>query len=591
MAKSIMLQGTMSNVGKSFLTAALCRIFRQDGYSAAPFKSQNMALNSFITPDGAEIGRAQALQAEAAGIEPSALMNPILLKPTTDVGSQVIVNGKVRGNMRAADYFRYKKELIPDIVSAYETLADRHDIIVIEGAGSPVELNLKADDIVNMGLAKLVKSPVLLVGDIDRGGVFAQLIGTLELLEKRFGFTSRPKVAVVGIGPGEKRGMTIEASEAVLNAECLIGAKRMIGSARPDQISFEAVSPDAIVDFIREHKEISRFAVLMSGDVGFYSGAKKLVPKLDFCELTVIPGVSSLAYLCAKTGASYEDAVSVSLHGRDAGIVPAVRRNRLVFALVGGDNGAGRLIDELNEAGLYETKVTVGERLGYGDERITGGSAAEMADREFDPLSAVLIENSAPESAAPGLPDEAFLRNPADKPVVPMTKSEVRAVVMAKLRLNADSVCWDIGAGTGSVTVEAALSSPRGSVYAVEKKPEAVELLKENVSKFGLKNVSVTEGEAPEALSGLPAPTHAFIGGSSGNMRGIVSLILDKNPRCRIVAAAISLETAAELCAIMKETGFAETEVVCLNVSKARRAGDYNLMIGQNPVYIFTLQK
>lgn len=185
MAKNIMLQGTMSNVGKSFLTAALCRIFRQDGYSVAPFKSQNMALNSFITPDGAEIGRAQALQAEAAGIESSALINPILLKPTTDVGSQVIVNGKVRGNMRAADYFRHKKELIPDIMTAYEALASQHDIIVIEGAGSPVELNLKADDIVNMGLAKLVKSPVLLVGDIDRGGVFAQLIGTLQLLEKR----------------------------------------------------------------------------------------------------------------------------------------------------------------------------------------------------------------------------------------------------------------------------------------------------------------------------------------------------------------------------------------------------------------------
>lgn len=183
MAKNIMLQGTMSNVGKSFLTAALCRIFRQDGYSVAPFKSQNMALNSFITPDGAEIGRAQALQAEAAGIEPSALMNPILLKPTTDVGSQVIVNGRVRGNMRAADYFRRKKELIPDIMTAYNELASQHDIIVIEGAGSPAELNLKADDIVNMGLAELVKSPVLLVGDIDRGGVFAQLIGTLELLE------------------------------------------------------------------------------------------------------------------------------------------------------------------------------------------------------------------------------------------------------------------------------------------------------------------------------------------------------------------------------------------------------------------------
>lgn len=183
MARSIMLQGTMSNVGKSLLTAALCRIFRQDGYSAAPFKSQNMALNSFVTRDGLEIGRAQAMQAEAAGLEPSVLMNPILLKPTTDVGSQVIVNGRVRGNMRAAEYFRHKKELIPDILAAYDALASQHDIIVIEGAGSAAELNLKADDIVNMGLAKLVDAPVLLVGDIDRGGIFAQLLGTLMLTE------------------------------------------------------------------------------------------------------------------------------------------------------------------------------------------------------------------------------------------------------------------------------------------------------------------------------------------------------------------------------------------------------------------------
>ena len=183
MAKSIMIQGTMSNAGKSFLTAALCRIFRQDGYSCAPFKSQNMALNSFITKDGLEIGRAQAMQAEAAMIEPSVFMNPILLKPTTDVGSQVIVNGEVRGNMRAADYFKYKKELVPDIMNAYEKLAAEYDIIVIEGAGSPVELNLKSDDIVNMGIAKLTNSPVLLIGDIDRGGIFPQLLGTLMLLE------------------------------------------------------------------------------------------------------------------------------------------------------------------------------------------------------------------------------------------------------------------------------------------------------------------------------------------------------------------------------------------------------------------------
>ncbi len=173
----------MSGVGKSIISAALCRIFSQDGYKAAPFKSQNMALNSYITKEGLEMGRAQAVQAQAAGIEPSALMNPILLKPTTDSGSQVIVNGTVRADMSAADYFRYKKRLIPDIMRAYNTLCGSCDIIVIEGAGSPAEINLKKDDIVNMGMAEMADAPVLLVGDIDRGGVFAQLYGTVSLLD------------------------------------------------------------------------------------------------------------------------------------------------------------------------------------------------------------------------------------------------------------------------------------------------------------------------------------------------------------------------------------------------------------------------
>ena len=185
MAKNIMIQGTMSNAGKSLLAAGLCRIFRQDGYRVAPFKSQNMALNSFITKTGAEMGRAQVVQAEAAGIEPDVRMNPILLKPTTDVGSQVIVNGQVQGNMRAMEYYRRKREFIPAVMDAYNSLAQEYDIIVIEGAGSPAEINLKATDIVNMGLAELVDAPVLLVGDIDRGGVFAQLYGTIALLEPR----------------------------------------------------------------------------------------------------------------------------------------------------------------------------------------------------------------------------------------------------------------------------------------------------------------------------------------------------------------------------------------------------------------------
>lgn len=184
MSQNLMIQGTMSNAGKSLLTAGILRVFKQDGYRVAPFKSQNMALNSYITEDGLEIGRAQVMQAEAAGIAPQVCMNPILLKPTSDVGSQVIVHGRVRGNYTAQEYFHMKKELVPDILSAYDELQKQADIIVIEGAGSPAEINLKADDIVNMGLAKLLDAPVLLVGDIDRGGVFAQLLGTVLLLEE-----------------------------------------------------------------------------------------------------------------------------------------------------------------------------------------------------------------------------------------------------------------------------------------------------------------------------------------------------------------------------------------------------------------------
>ena len=203
MAKNIMIQGTMSNAGKSLLCAGLCRIFRQDGYQVAPFKSQNMALNSFITADGGEMGRAQVVQAEAAGIAPDVRMNPILLKPTTDVGSQVIVNGVVQGNMRAMEYYRRKREFVPAVLEAYDSLAAENDIIVIEGAGSPAEINLKQEDIVNMGLAKLVDAPVLLVGDIDRGGVFAQLYGTMALLEPEE--RARIKGTIVNKFRGDKK--------------------------------------------------------------------------------------------------------------------------------------------------------------------------------------------------------------------------------------------------------------------------------------------------------------------------------------------------------------------------------------------------
>ena len=207
MAWKIMIQGTMSNAGKSLLCAGLCRIFKQDGYKVAPFKSQNMALNSFITDKGLEMGRAQVVQAEAAGIEPEVSMNPILLKPTNDTGSQVIINGKPIGVMAAREYYRHKKEYIPAIMDAYHELEKKYDIIVIEGAGSPAEINLKKDDIVNMGMAKLADAPVLLVGDIDRGGVFAQIAGTVMLLEEdEKAFCERAKKYDLLLVPGSDFG-------------------------------------------------------------------------------------------------------------------------------------------------------------------------------------------------------------------------------------------------------------------------------------------------------------------------------------------------------------------------------------------------
>ena len=217
-AKCIMIQGTMSGAGKSLLCTALCRIFKQDGLRAAPFKSQNMALNSYVTRDLLEIGRAQAAQAEAAGIEPDARMNPILLKPSSDVGSQVIVNGKVRGQMAAKDYFSYKKELIPEILAAYDSLASEYDVIVIEGAGSPAEINLRENDIVNMGLAELVNAPVLLAGDIDRGGVFAQLYGTVALL------SGAERARVKGLIVNKFRGDVELLRPGLVQLEALCGA-------------------------------------------------------------------------------------------------------------------------------------------------------------------------------------------------------------------------------------------------------------------------------------------------------------------------------------------------------------------------------
>lgn len=337
-----MVQGTMSNAGKSLLAAGLCRIFKQDGYKVAPFKSQNMALNSFITEEGLEMGRAQVMQAEAAGIAPSVLMNPILLKPTNDVGSQVIVNGEVLGTMSARDYFRYKKKLVPDIMKAYETLAAENDIIVIEGAGSPAEINLKEEDIVNMGMAKMAKAPVLLVGDIDRGGVFAQLIGTVQLLEKE------ERDMVKGLIINKFRGDKTILEPGVKMLEEKSGIS-VVGVAPYMQIQVE--DEDSLTERFDKNQEIGQIdiAVIRTPRISNFT---------DFNPFESIPGVS-LRYV--KTPGELGNPDLILLPGtkntmgdlkwlRESGmevlILKEASRGTLIFGICGGYQMLGETLSD-----------------------------------------------------------------------------------------------------------------------------------------------------------------------------------------------------------------------------------------------------
>ena len=414
----------------------------------------------------------------------------------------------------------------------------------------------------------------------------------IELLCTRFGCSRKPHVDILGIGPGNREAMTEEVRQAMKRADCLIGAKRMLEAvASSGQRVHDAIASRDIADFILTHPEYQRFAVVMSGDVGFFSGTKKLLPLLDSCEVNVLPGLSSLVYLCARLKTSYEDVFVTSVHGRQHNIVPDVRSHDRVFVLVGGENGMQELCRSLVDAGLGNVQVSVGERLSYPDEKITQDTAEHLAGGIYETLSVALIENSNPDAVVThGLPDNVFQRGAGADGVVPMTKSEIRAVCLSKLQLTERSACWDVGAGTGSVAIEMALQAKKGRVFAIERKSAAVELLHLNRESFSVENLSIVSGCAPEACLDLPAPSHAFIGGSSGNMKEIITLLLEKNPTIRIVATAIALESISELTACIKEFPWVYTEIISMQVAHDKKAGPYHLMTGQNPIYIFTMQ-
>lgn len=412
-----------------------------------------------------------------------------------------------------------------------------------------------------------------------------------SLLGKRLGICPKRQLYLVGIGMGNEKNRTVEAEQICQSADLLIGARRMLQSVKTEgKAVFESYKPDEIAAYLAEHPQYETAAVLLSGDIGFYSGAKKLYDAiertegLEQMEIYPVSGISSVVYFCGKLGVSWEDVHLLSLHGRKQNLIDAVKYHEKVFVLCGEKDGIPKICCKLKEYALGDVKVAVGTDLSYEQERIVQGTAESLMKEDFAPLSVLLICNpDVKKRIGHGLDDDLFLRGK-----VPMTKSEVRSISLSKLRLHKDAVVWDVGAGTGSVSIEAASLAKDGVVYAIEKKDEAIDLLEQNKRKFGTDNLEIIKGLAPEALEGLPAPTHAFIGGSSGNLKEILEVLLEQNPRVRVVINAIALETVAEAMQCLKSMAFTDVDIAQVSVAKGKKLGSYEMMMGQNPVYIFS---
>lgn len=401
------------------------------------------------------------------------------------------------------------------------------------------------------------------------------------------------QIFIIGIGMGNPKTMTAEAIEKIKGSQAVIGAKRVVESVScKDKGTCYAVLPEKIVQWLRQQSDLESAAVLMSGDTGFFSGAKKLAALIreeQGWEVELIPGISSLQYFCAKLQVSWDDVNVVSLHGRNGDFVGAIRTHKKVFLLTDTTKTPAYICSALIKADLGHVLVSVGERLSYERETISTGSAYELADRSFDPLSVVLVENHmarGKQIVTHGIPDEAFIRGK-----VPMTKEEVRSVTISKLQICEDDVLYDIGAGTGSISVEMALQAKYGQVYAIETKEEAFHLIEKNKDHFGICNLHIVKGTAPEAMEQLPVPDKAFIGGSKGNMAQIIRALLDKNPKIRITVNVIALESLAEAVQAFGDENFEDVDIVQISAARAKELGNYHLMMGENPVFILTGQK
>ena len=388
------------------------------------------------------------------------------------------------------------------------------------------------------------------------------------------------EINIIGMGMSEKT-LTAEALELIIEADILIGAKRLINEfSHMNKPSFNAYLSNDILEII-EKTDSEKIAILVSGDVGFYSAAEKLVDVLKDYNPNLISGISSVSYFFAKCSLPWKDANLISCHGLDTNIVSSVRRNRYTFALTG--KNIPELQNELIKYGFGDLKVWIGENLGSNEESVQESIISDLGGKEFSSLTVLIIENPDFDSRIrTGIPDEEFIRGK-----VPMTKSEVRAVCLSKLSLSSSDIAYDIGCGTGSVTIEMAFSAYDGKVYAFDKNEEAISLLEQNCQKFHLDNVEAICGLAPECLKDLPVPDVAFIGGSSGNMDEIVSYLYGINSKIKLVITAVTLENAMAALDSLKNIGI-KSDIVQVAVSKGRGIGELHMLIAQNPIFIIS---
>lgn len=393
-------------------------------------------------------------------------------------------------------------------------------------------------------------------------------------------------VTLIGMGSGQPENLTLQGLAALRQADLILGARRLLAvlPAGCTENRAAAYRPDEVAELLQT-SGAENAALVYSGDTGFYSGASSMMEKLEALGVRarVLPGLSSIQLLAAALGRPWQGWNLVSAHGRTCDPVAECMQGRPTFFLTGGSEDPATLCAQLAAEGFGDVQGVVGQCLGTPEEKLFRGSVKELAAGRFNSLSVLLVEAAEVlPRRAPGLPDEAFERGD-----VPMTKQEVRAAVLAKLAVHPEDILWDVGAGTGSVSVELALAAPRGRVYAVECRPEGCALIKANREKFRTRNLVLVEGLAPAALSDLPAPDAVFIGGSKGSLAAIVDAVLDKNPDARICVSAIALETLSAAVAALTAKG-RTVQVSQIAVSRAKAVGGLHLMMAQNPIYLIT---